>query len=110
DRGVLCSVTSASLIGRFGRTVRKFAIQMLREGLVHDVASDAHDLHSRTPDLAAGLRAVARELPRAPENVAYFTEVAPTAILAGDEPGEPPQLDRGGWRRRRRRRRGPSSR
>lgn len=108
DRGVLCSVTSASLAGRFGRTIRAFCVEMLREGLVHDVASDAHDAESRTPDLGAGLRAVASDVPGALDQVPWFTDEAPSAILAGEEPGLPPQLGGGGWRRvlRRPRRRG----
>ena len=99
ERGVLCSVTSASLVGRFGKTIRKFAVSMLREGLAHDVASDAHDPHSRTPDIAAGLRAVSGELSAAASQVPWFTEDAPAAILAGREPGTPPQLDGGGFGR-----------
>src|SRR3954468_2696080 len=41
DRGVLCSITSASLAGAFGDRARSFSLEMLRRGLVHDVASDA---------------------------------------------------------------------
>lgn len=110
SRGVLCSVTSASLTGRFGSSVRRFAVDMLREGLVHDVASDAHDAHHREPDIAAGLRAVANDLRRAVDHASWFTEDAPRAILAGDDPGPPPQLARGGVPRlpRLRRRRGSS--
>lgn len=98
DRGIACSVTSASLTGRFGRTVRRFSVQMLREGLVHDIASDAHDPTGRTPDLAAGLRAVEEELPRALDALDWFTVEAPSAMLAGDELAEPPRL--GGYRPR----------
>src|SRR4051812_30928465 len=41
--GTLCSITAGSMVGRFGQTVKTFTVQMLRDGLVHDVASDAHD-------------------------------------------------------------------
>jgi protein-tyrosine phosphatase len=98
DRGIACSVTAASLTGRFGRTVRRFSVQMLREGLVHDIASDAHDAVGRTPDLAAGLRAVEEELPDALDALDWFTVEAPAAMLAGDALPDPPRL-RGGYRR-----------
>jgi protein-tyrosine phosphatase len=107
ERGFACSVTAASLTGRFGRTVRRFSIHMLLEGLVHDIASDAHDPIGRTPDLAAGLRAVEEEIPGALAALDWFTVEAPTAILAGDEVGSPPQLRGGDWRRLLRRPRRP---
>jgi len=45
--GVLTSITAGSLVGRFGGTVRRFALRLVREELVHNVASDAHDLADR---------------------------------------------------------------
>jgi protein-tyrosine phosphatase len=100
QRGFACSVTAASLTGRFGRTVRRFSVELLRAGLVHDVASDAHDAVARTPDLAAGLRAVDQDVPGALEALDWFTVEAPAAILSGSPLGSPPQLrGGGGWRR-----------
>lgn len=63
ERGVLCSVTGGSMSGRFGETVRRFTTRLFRLGLVHDVASDAHDHVHRPPDLHCGLRALERTLP-----------------------------------------------
>ena len=40
----------------FGRAVRKFTRGMLRDGLVHNVASDAHDVSLRTPSLLAEMQ------------------------------------------------------
>jgi protein-tyrosine phosphatase len=53
--GVLVSITAGSLDGRFGRTVRRFSNDLLRDGLVHNVASDAHDVAGRPPSIAAEL-------------------------------------------------------
>src|SRR5256714_12086736 len=50
----LCSITAGCLLGRFGTPVRTFTIGLLRDGLVHDVASDAHDHLHRPPRLIAG--------------------------------------------------------
>jgi len=105
ERQVGCSITAASLLGVFGRTVRRVSIGLLRDGLVHNVASDAHGPAKRTPDLMAGLRAVERELPNVREWRGWFTQDAPGVILAGAPLPEPPQLTPGGlggfFRRRR---------
>jgi protein-tyrosine phosphatase len=89
-QGVLTSVTAGALGGRFGETVRGFACDMLRRGLVHSVASDAHNVVGRPPGLRADLEAIGLG-----DLVAQLTEVAPAAILAGrrPEPAEPPP----GW-------------
>jgi protein-tyrosine phosphatase len=100
--GVLTSVTAGSLVGRFGNTARRFALELVREELVHNVASDAHDLAGRAPGIAAeleqaGLAALTE----------WLTEGVPAAILHGGEIPTRPQigLRRGGsarrWRLRR---------
>jgi protein-tyrosine phosphatase len=47
--GALTSITSGSLVGAFGEEARLFALTLVREDLVHNVASDAHDLERRPP-------------------------------------------------------------
>ncbi len=96
--GVLTSITAGSLGGRFGGEVRRFALELAREGLIHNVASDAHDDSRRPPEIAseiaqAGLEPLGE----------WLTEEVPAAILSGGEiPPQPavalPQL--GGGRRR----------
>ena len=51
------------MAGGFGSTVRRFTTAMLREGLAHVVASDAHDDLRRPPGLQAGFPALERDLP-----------------------------------------------
>jgi protein-tyrosine phosphatase len=84
ERGVMCSVTAASMAGRFGRTVQRFTQVLFERGLVHDVASDAHDIRKRAPGLTAGFRLLDRELPGVLAQAEWFTSIAPTAILAGE--------------------------
>ena len=36
--GVLTSLTAGSLVGRFGDRVRRFALQLMRDGMAHDAA------------------------------------------------------------------------
>ncbi len=54
--GVLTSITAGSLIGSFGTQVRRFALGLIRDGLVHNIASDAHDHAHRPPTIAAEIR------------------------------------------------------
>lgn len=55
--GVWMQVTAGSLTGRFGKRVRALAMRMLTDGLVHILATDAHDPERRPPDLSEGWKA-----------------------------------------------------
>jgi protein-tyrosine phosphatase len=105
-RGVLCSVTAASMAGKFGRTVQRFARLLFERGLVHDVASDAHDVRARAPGLSAGFRVLDRDLPGLAAQIDWYASAAPAAILAGESLPERPSLsvERGFLHRRRRQR------
>ncbi|HEX8075001.1 MAG TPA: CpsB/CapC family capsule biosynthesis tyrosine phosphatase [Thermoleophilaceae bacterium] len=101
--GVRCSITASSLGGGFGTTVRRFAIDLLYDGLVHDVASDAHDHLHRPPDLLQGFESAEADVPGIRGQATWFTVTAPVAIVSGrplpsppDPPPRPPLLR---WRR-----------
>jgi protein-tyrosine phosphatase len=49
DRGCLMQVTAGSLCGTMGPKSQKLAEQMVGDGLVHFVATDAHGIRSRRP-------------------------------------------------------------
>jgi protein-tyrosine phosphatase len=53
-RGVLMQITAGSLRGAFGDRARYWAERMLGEGQIDVLASDAHNVSRRPPDLAAG--------------------------------------------------------
>ena len=100
DRGVLCSINSGSMRGQFGSTVRRFALRLLGEGLVHDVASDAHDADRRPPGLASGFQLAEPELPGISAQAPWYVEEAPAAILTGSPlppRPRPPRGRRGRW-------------
>ncbi|QFR33445.1 tyrosine-protein phosphatase [Ancylobacter sp. TS-1] len=59
-RGAWMQVTAGSLSGRFGRRPKYWAERMMSEGIVHILASDAHDTVERPPDLAEGRQAAER--------------------------------------------------
>ena len=80
QEGMLASLTAGSLVGRFGGTVQRFAQQVVTRGLIHNVASDAHDRDRRPPGLAQELASAGLG-----EQAAWLTEDVPAAILAGGE-------------------------
>jgi protein-tyrosine phosphatase len=80
EAGVLMSLTAGSLAGRFGSQVRRYALELCAEGLIHNVTSDAHDSVRRAPGLAAELEQ-AGLAPLAD----WLTRQVPEAILAGTE-------------------------
>ena len=96
-QGALCSLTAGSLVGHFGGPVRRFAQRLLRDGLAHNVASDAHNTWSRPPGVTAELaRAGWGELAR------WLTEEVPAAMLAGEPIPPRPAVEglrRGRWLR-----------
>lgn len=83
DRDIYCSVNTGSLAGSFGRRAHAFAIELMRSGLVHDIASDSHDAEHRPPGLLEGMAAAGEELPGFAEQAAWYTAVAPAALIAG---------------------------
>lgn len=83
--GALTSITAGSLVGRFGGNVQRFALELARGDMIHNVASDAHGHGGRPPGMAAeieraGLGALAE----------WLTEQVPAAILSGSELPERP--------------------
>jgi protein-tyrosine phosphatase len=91
--GAFCSITAGSMMGRFGATVRTYTIAMLRDGLVHDVASDAHDHLHRPPSLVEGFDDVKDDLPGIERHAAWYTVTAPVAILAGNPLPKAPDIE-----------------
>jgi len=55
DAGALIQINAGSLTGLFGRAVKKLAHNLLKRGWVHVIASDAHSVNHRGPDLRAAV-------------------------------------------------------
>lgn len=51
--GCLVQLTAASLVGRFGARARADSMELLRRNWVHLIASDAHNLNGRPPQMAS---------------------------------------------------------
>jgi protein-tyrosine phosphatase len=104
--GALCVINTGSLGRRFGSPSHRLAVWLLERGLVHCIASDAHDADHRPPALTKGLDQVERELPGIAKHADWYTETAPRAIIAGEGlPEAPPvpqrRANRSWWRLRR---------
>jgi len=82
ERGVVLQVTISSLAGVFGKAAQRCAEQMLRQDMVHLVATDAHSAGHRFAAVPAGLQRL-RELV-GDERLAQLVETVPRALLAGD--------------------------
>lgn len=91
--GARCCLNAASLTDRAERQTRKAAQRLLAAGLIHAIASDAHNTVARRPELRSSLGAAGFSTAQ----TAYFTEEGPRALLAGLSPEPPPTV---GARRR----------
>jgi protein-tyrosine phosphatase len=86
EAGALVQVTSSSLIGTFGSGSKRCGLALVRSGLAHVLASDAHDPVSRDVRLSRAAEAVGD-----PVLGAWLTQGVPAAILAGEPVPERPQ-------------------
>ena len=88
--GMLTSVTAGAFVGRFGRTVERFARGLLERGMVHDIASDGHGAGMRRPP------SIGPELQQAGfgESADWHARAVPLAILDGTPlpPAPPPPV------------------
>jgi protein-tyrosine phosphatase len=93
-QGALCSVTAASVSGQWGRAVKRFTEELFHRGLVHNLASDAHDPTHRSPALRPILDAAVADLPQLESCLEWLTVDVPAAVVAGRPvQGEPPRLE-----------------
>ncbi len=90
-----------SIAGAFERAVQAFALRLFTDGLVHNIASDAHDATRRAPGFERAFAFLRRELAGETEALGWFTNDAPRAILAGwDLPAGAALLSKASrWRR-----------
>jgi len=79
--GCLVQVTAQSLTDRFGKAAQKAAWRLLRDNLVHVIASDAHDTVHRPPRLDIARDTLTRELGL--ETAALLLLRNPEALIAG---------------------------
>jgi protein-tyrosine phosphatase len=82
--GVWMQVTAGSLTGAFGRTAQYWAERMLDEGCVHILATDAHNVRSRAPNLGEGREFAARRVGAV--EAEHLVVTRPRGVLANLSP------------------------
>ena len=91
ERGALMQINAGSLLGRFGSEVEEFSRTLLKNNLVHFVASDAHDPRSRKPVLSKGYAWV--EENAGGETANRLFTLNPQALLRGEEITVPERIE-----------------
>lgn len=81
DAGCLIQLTSGAVAGAFGKPAANLARHILEQGWATVLASDAHNLKARPPELAPGRAAAARIVGE--DEAARLVTQAPWDIVAG---------------------------
>ena len=82
--GVWIQLTAGSLAGLFGRNARYWAERMLDEGCVHILATDAHDVNRRPPNLSLGRELASKRV--GSDEAEHMVLTRPLGILRNDPP------------------------
>jgi protein-tyrosine phosphatase len=82
-QGAIGQVTSQSITGGFGRKTQKAAESFMRHGLVHLIASDAHNAKTRPPRLAEAVEMAGRIV--GPARAEAMVTTVPAAILGNEQ-------------------------
>ena len=87
--GVWMQITAGSLAGAFGRNARYWAERMLDEGYVHLLATDAHDVSKRPPNLSQGRDLAAKRVGDIEAH--HLVVTRPRGVLLNDVPSNLPR-------------------
>lgn len=87
-RGCFAQVTGNAITGTFGPTAQQFALQWIGEGMIHFVASDAHNNRTRPLQLQPAYDAVAKQFGEGKAR-ALFVENPHAAFEGRDLPHVP---------------------
>jgi protein-tyrosine phosphatase len=82
EAGSRVQITGQSLLGRFGARAREFCELLLERGLVHFVASDAHDCQDRPPRLNEAYAWIKKKYSEPLAEALFVTN--PRAALTGE--------------------------
>jgi len=86
--GAWGQLTTGSVLGTFGSQALRFSERLLREGLVHVIASDAHNVRGRPPVLSEAVEAM--EPIVGLRRAQAMARDVPDALLRGVRPEVPP--------------------
>ncbi len=92
-QGVLAQLTARSLVDIRNKAIRRTAEILLKKGLIHCIASDAHGLQRRPPNVVRGLQRAVELLDQA--KVYQMIETLPAAIINNEKCSfVPPKSDK----------------
>ena len=80
--GCLAQITARSLIRGFGWGVARFTKKLVREGLVHLMATDAHNVAKRPPVMGDALEKLSKMVGE--ERARHMVETYPELIIRGE--------------------------
>ena len=86
--GAFGQITTGSVLGVFGESIEEFSEELVRKGLVHVLASDAHNTRGRPPVLKEAVATIARWV--GDEHALRMATDIPRAFLDGRDPELPP--------------------
>lgn len=83
DIGCKVQITAQSITGDFGESIAKASHDLLRKSLVHVVASDAHRVEGRSPNLKTAYRMISSSFDMEAANLLFKDN--PKKLIIGDE-------------------------
>jgi len=86
--GVWMQLTAGSLAGAFGRRAQYWGERMLDQGLVHVIATDAHDVRRRPPNLSVGRECAAKRV--GDDEAEHLVVTRPLGVLNNEHPSNLP--------------------
>ena len=87
-QGATGQITTGSLLGTFGSDAEEFSEELMEKGLVHVIASDAHNTRGRKPILSEAVEVAAEWVGEARAQAMVID--APQALIEGRSPELPP--------------------
>ena len=90
--GCLGQVTAMSLTGEFGPGIRRVAERLLKNRMVHIIASDAHSTDGRPPILSSAVRAAEKIVGK--EEAQRMVREYPQAVIEGRKADVPEPIKR----------------
>ncbi len=82
QHGALTQLTASSVLGIHGSTVRRTAEVLVKQGLIHCIASDAHGMHKRPPCVAQSLQPLEKLVGQ--KRLHQMMEIWPTTIVKNE--------------------------
>lgn len=84
QRGAWLQLTAGSIVGKFGKRARYWSERLLDDGMVHMIASDAHTIANRSPQISDALPALESAVGK--EETQRLVNGRPQSILDNVDP------------------------